>query len=173
MMLCVPLEFACCVACDRARAGRAARSDAAVNRFDACSHAFHWHAPRCRGILGTARARLLEPRIEDVRTTEEGCVYAVLTTTKGSTEDMLETAAVVGEAMFSWLSEIDGWQGLLMLVNDETGVTQVISLWESKELAERHTHARLQFRDRITATVDVEVQETVGYEVGFAQLRGL
>ncbi len=100
-------------------------------------------------------------------------MYAVLTTTKGSTENMLETAGVVGEAMFSWLSEIEGWQGLLMLVNEETGTTQVISLWKSKEVAERHTHARLQFRDRITATVDVEVQETVGYEVGFAQLRGL
>jgi hypothetical protein len=100
-------------------------------------------------------------------------VYAVLTTTKGSAEDMLEIVRVVGEAMFSWLSEIEGWQGLLMLCDEATGVTQVISLWESKELADHHEHARLQFRDRITATVDVQVQETVGYEVGFAQLRGL
>jgi hypothetical protein len=100
-------------------------------------------------------------------------VYAVLTTTKGPTEDMVEIVRVVGEAMFSWLSEIEGWQGLLMLCDVETGVTQAISLWESKELADHHEHARLQFRDRITATVDVEVQETSGYEVGFAQLRGL
>jgi hypothetical protein len=100
-------------------------------------------------------------------------VYAVLTTTKGSAEDMLEIVRVVGEAMFSWLSEIEGWQGLLMLCDVETGVTQAISLWESKELADHHEHARLQFRDRITATVDVEVQETVGYAVGFARLKEL
>ena len=48
-----------------------------------------------------------------------------------------------------------------------------LSLWDSRETAERHTQARLAFRDRITATVDVEVQETVGYEVGFARLTGL
>lgn len=100
-------------------------------------------------------------------------MYAVLTTTKGPTEDMLEIVRVVGEAMYGWLSEIEGWQGLLMLCDEETGVTRVISLWESRETAERHTHARLAFRDRITATVDVEVQETVGYEVGFAQLTSL
>jgi hypothetical protein len=97
-------------------------------------------------------------------------VYATLTTTKGNTENMLETAAVVGEALHSWLSEIGGFKGVVMICNEETGTTQLLSLWESREVADRHEHARLQFRDRITATVDVEVQETVGYDVVFAEL---
>jgi hypothetical protein len=97
-------------------------------------------------------------------------VYAALTTTKGTADNPLETAGVVAEAMYGWLSEMEGWVGLLMLVNVETETTQVISFWESREIAERNAHVRLQFRDRITATVDVEVQETVGYDVVFAEV---
>lgn len=100
-------------------------------------------------------------------------MYAALTTTKGKTDDPLATAAVVAEAMFGWLSDMEGFEGLYMLVNEETDTTLVISLWESKEIADRHEHARLAFRDRITATVDVEVQATVGYDVGFARLKEL
>jgi hypothetical protein len=97
-------------------------------------------------------------------------VYATLTTTKGTTEDMLGTARVVGEALYSWLSAIDGFHGMVLMCNEDTGVTHLVSLWESREVAEKHEHARLRFRDRITATVDVEVQETTGYEVAFAEL---
>ena len=97
-------------------------------------------------------------------------MYATLTTTKGDTENMLETAAVVGEALHRWLGEIDGFKGMVMFCNEETGTTQLLSLWESREVADRHERARLQFRDRISATVDVEVQDTVGYEVVYADL---
>ncbi len=97
-------------------------------------------------------------------------MYAALTTTKGRTDDQLGTAAVVAEEMYGWLSDMDGFEGLFMLVDEETETTLVVSLWESKEIADHHERARLQFRDRITATVNVQVQETVGYEVAFAEL---
>jgi len=97
-------------------------------------------------------------------------VYAALTTTKGKTDDPLGVAAVVAEAMHGWLSEMPGFEGFFMLVDEETDTTLVLSLWESEEIAERQRHVRLQFRDRITATVDVEVQETAGYEVVFARV---
>ena len=100
-------------------------------------------------------------------------MYAALTTTKGSTEDPLGVGAVVGDAMHGWLSEMEGFEGLLMLVEPETDTTLVFAFWESEEVAERQRHARRQFRDRITATVNVEVQETVGYEVAFARLKEL
>jgi len=97
-------------------------------------------------------------------------VYATLTTTRGTTEDMLGTARVVGDALYSWLSAIDGFHGMVLMCNEEAGVTHLLSLWESREVAEKHEHARLRFRDRITATVDVEVQETAGYDVVFARV---
>ena len=75
--------------------------------------------------------------------------------------------------MVEWLRDIEGFQGLLMLSNDDTGTTHVISFWESKEIAERSRVARLKLRDRITSTVSVEVQETEAYDVAFADLSSL
>lgn len=95
-----------------------------------------------------------------------------MTTTLGSAEDMAAVAAMAGETMVEWLRELEGFEGLLMLSNDETGVTHVISLWENEEVAERSRVARLKLRDRITATVNVEVQQTEPYKVAFADLAG-
>ena len=100
-------------------------------------------------------------------------MHASMTTTKGTAADMTAIAAMAGETMVEWLRDIEGFQGLLMLSNDETGTTHVISFWESKEIAERSRVARLKLRDRITSTVSVEVQETEGYEVSFADLGSL
>jgi hypothetical protein len=100
-------------------------------------------------------------------------MHASMTTTKGTGEDMLAVAAMAGETMVEWLRDIEGFEGLLMLSNDETGTTHVISFWESKEIADRSRVARLRLRDRITTTVNVEVQETEAYEVAFADLRSL
>ena len=86
---------------------------------------------------------------------------------------MVAVAAMAGETMVEWLREVEGFEGLLMLSNDETGVTHVITLWESEEVAERSRVARLRLRDRITSTVSVEVQETEPYHVAFAELRSL
>lgn len=86
---------------------------------------------------------------------------------------MAAVATMAGETMVEWLRDLEGFQGLLMLSNDDTGITHVISFWESKEVAERSRVARLTLRDRITSTVNVEVQETEPYEVAFAELGSL
>jgi heme-degrading monooxygenase HmoA len=97
-------------------------------------------------------------------------VYVSVTRTKGSPEQPVEIATIAGEEMLPWLSEIDGFDGLLMLSNETEGTTLVLSFWADREVAERHRTARMEFRDRVTAAVDVEVEETVGYEVSFARL---
>jgi heme-degrading monooxygenase HmoA len=97
-------------------------------------------------------------------------VHASLTTTVGSNEDMVELARMAGESMVGWLQELEGFQGLLVLSNGETGTTHVLTLWESREVADSHRAARLRLRDLVTATVDVEVRETVSYDVAFAEL---
>ncbi len=77
---------------------------------------------------------------------------------------------MAGETMVMWLSEIEGFEGLLMLTDETTGTARVISFWRDREVAERHQEARMRLRDRITATVDVQVEETVSYDVAFAHL---
>jgi heme-degrading monooxygenase HmoA len=97
-------------------------------------------------------------------------VYAGMTTTQGTDEDMVAIAAMAGETMDGWLRELEGFRGLLVLSSGESGITQVLTLWESKEVAERHQASRMRLRDLITGTVGVEVLETASYEVAFADL---
>ncbi len=85
---------------------------------------------------------------------------------------MIAVATMAGETMVEWLREIEGFEGLLMLGNQETGTTQVISFWESKEGADRSRVARLQLRDRITSAVSVAVEETEAYDVAFVDFAG-
>ncbi len=93
-----------------------------------------------------------------------------MTTTRGTAEDMVAVATMAGETMVEWLRDLEGFEGLLMLTNGETGTTHVITFWESEEVAERSRVARLRLRDRITTTVSVEVEETEQYDVSFADL---
>ena len=97
-------------------------------------------------------------------------MFATVTTTKGSPEQPLEVATFAGETMLPWLREIEGFEGLVMLSNEESGTTLVVSFWESREVAEQHLEARVRFRERITAAVDVEVEDATDYEVTFVDL---
>jgi hypothetical protein len=96
-------------------------------------------------------------------------MYVSITRTRRPPGQPMEVATMAGEEMLPWLQEIDGFEGLLML-SDGDGTTLALTFWESGEVAERHRAARMQFRDRVTAAVSVEVEETVGYEVSFAHL---
>jgi hypothetical protein len=99
-------------------------------------------------------------------------MYVSMTTTQGDTDDMIAVAAMAGESMVGWLHDVEGFEGLLMLSNEETGTTHVITFWQDADVAERSRASRLQLRDRITAAANVEVQETQAYAVSFADLGG-
>ena len=100
-------------------------------------------------------------------------MHATLTTTTGSSGELPELAAMAGETMITWLRDIDGFLGILMLSDDDAGRVRVLTFWESAEVAEQHMPARLKLRDRITETVNVEVVDTESYEVSFADLPAL
>jgi hypothetical protein len=98
---------------------------------------------------------------------EDAGVYVALT--RVDTGDQpVENATIVGEEMYRWFRETEGFEGLLLLSTE--GTTLGLTFWQNQEVAERHRVARLQFRDRITAAAGVEVEETVDYEVTFARL---
>jgi heme-degrading monooxygenase HmoA len=97
-------------------------------------------------------------------------MHVTVTTTKGPPEQPLEVATIAGEEMLPWLRGIDGFEGLLMLSDEVEGRTLVVTFWQSRELADRHLAARAEFRDRITSTVDVRVEDVSDYELMFADL---
>jgi hypothetical protein len=100
-------------------------------------------------------------------------LHVGLTRTRGSPDEPIQNATIAGEEMLPWLQQIAGFEGLLMLSNETDGTTLVLTFWESREVADRNRTARMDLRDLVTAAVNVEVEETVGYEVTFAHLESL
>lgn len=97
-------------------------------------------------------------------------MHVTVTTTRGTPGQPAGDATLVGESMYPWLEQIDGFQGMLMLSDEDAGKTIVLTFWESREASERHRAARDEFRDRITDTVGVRVESADDYEVTFAAL---
>ena len=80
----------------------------------------------------------------------------------------IELATIVAQEMTGWLRDIDGFEGFVMLSRE--GTTVGITFWESREAADRHRVARMQFIERMSSVVGVEIEEMVEYQVMFAEL---
>jgi hypothetical protein len=92
-----------------------------------------------------------------------------VTSTRVKTSDQpIENATIVAQEMMGWLRDIDGFEGFLMLSRE--GTTVGMSFWESREAAERHRAVRMEFIERISSVVGVEIEEIVEYELTFAEL---
>jgi hypothetical protein len=79
-----------------------------------------------------------------------------------------ENATMVAEEMNRWLRDIEGYHGFLMLSGEDT--TLGLTFWQSREIADHHREARMQFIHRMTSVAGVQVQEIVEYDVAFADL---
>ena len=97
-------------------------------------------------------------------------MYVSVTRTKGTPDQPLEIATIAGQEMLPWLRQIEGFDGLLMLTNEEEATTLVLTFWRDREVAERHRAAREEFRGRVTAAVNVTVEEAMDFDVSFCRL---
>ena len=89
----------------------------------------------------------------------------------GTGEQDIATATIVGDEMFRWLRDLEGFVGLMML--SRTGTTLSMTIWESAEIAERHRAVREEFRERISAVAQVEIETVEEFKVTFAHVAAL
>jgi hypothetical protein len=94
-------------------------------------------------------------------------MYVSVTRVK-TLDQPIENAPIVGEEMLRWLSETEGFEGFLVLTREGTSLG--LTFWESREVAERHRVARMQFLERVASVAGVEVELIEEYDVSFAQL---
>jgi hypothetical protein len=94
-------------------------------------------------------------------------VYVSLTRVKTG-DQPTENATIVAEELTRWLRDIDGFEGMIML--SRSGTTIGLTFWASREVAESHRPARMQFIERMTSVAQVEIEEIVEYQVMFAEL---
>jgi hypothetical protein len=94
-------------------------------------------------------------------------VHVSLTRVKTGDQE-IDNATIVGEELARWLRDIDGFQGILML--SRPGTTLGLTFWQSREVAEAHRPARLQFIEKMTSVAGVTVEEIVDFQVMYAEI---
>ena len=94
-------------------------------------------------------------------------MYVTMNRVKTSNEP-IEHASIVAEGLQDWLEEVEGFEGLLMLSREGTSVG--LTFWASREIADRYRPMRMQFLDRVLSVSGVELEESLDFEVTYAQL---
>lgn len=85
--------------------------------------------------------------------------------TSGSSDD---DGRIVGEEMDGWLSGLEGYRGLMVVTRENE--TLGLAFWDSRELAERQSELRAEFRERMLTLAGVRILGVDGYDVAFARV---
>lgn len=88
-----------------------------------------------------------------------------MTTVRGAGSEVGETARMAAESMVSWLQEFDGYCGLLVLADQESGTARIMTLWESRQALERTERSRTQVRESMVAAAGAEIESVERYEI--------
>lgn len=92
-------------------------------------------------------------------------MFVSLTTVRGGDAAVGETARMAAESMLDWLRQFDGYRGLLVLGDPESGSARIMSFWESREAADRSARGRAQVRESMVAAAGVELESVELYEL--------
>lgn len=89
----------------------------------------------------------------------------VCTTVQGDGAQVVETARMAGESMLTWLREFDGYQGLVILADPESGTARFMTKWDSRDAVQRSEPGRGQVRDTMIAAAGAELKSVELFEV--------
>ena len=96
----------------------------------------------------------------------------VCTTVQGGGPQVVETARMAGESMLTWLREFDGYQGLVILADPETGTARFMTKWDSREAVQRSEQGRRQVRESMIAAAGAQLEQVELFEVVFDERVG-
>ncbi len=89
---------------------------------------------------------------------------------RGEIEDLPGTARMASEAMLDWLKQIDGYKGLLALVDEAAGSACFVTFWEDEEAVIKTRASRSSLRDQMAATAGAEVVGSEEFVVAYSDL---
>ena len=79
---------------------------------------------------------------------------------------------MASEAMLAWLQQIDGYRGLLALVDEEAGSACFVTFWENEDAVVKTRASRSSLRDQMAATAGAEVVGSEEFVVVTAESPG-
>ena len=97
-------------------------------------------------------------------------LVASMSTLDGPVPELDETGPVAGDAVLPWHQDLHGFGGMMILTDETQEKARVLTFWESRAAAERSLTTRHALRDRMAATVGMEIESTESYVVATLQL---
>jgi heme-degrading monooxygenase HmoA len=92
-------------------------------------------------------------------------MYASVTSVGGGGPQIRETARMAADSLLTWLREFDGYRGLYVFADPEAGSASFVTLWESREAAERSAWSRNQVRHSMIEAAGVRLESVELLEV--------
>ncbi len=92
-------------------------------------------------------------------------MVASITTVRGGGARIGETARMAAESMLDWLRQFDGYKGLLVFADGEAGTARIITLWETRDAAERSARGRTKVRESMVAATGLDLESVELYEL--------
>jgi len=86
----------------------------------------------------------------------------------GEIEDLPGTARMAGESMLSWLQQIEGYRGLMALVDQESGTACFVTFWEDEGAVVKTRASRSSLRDQMASMAGAEVVGTEEFVVAYS-----
>lgn len=92
-------------------------------------------------------------------------MHASLTTVRDAGPGVADTARLAAESMLTWLREFEGYRGLLVFADPQTGTARIMTLWDSSDDLERSERGRTQVRESMVAAAGAEIESVERYEL--------
>jgi hypothetical protein len=92
-------------------------------------------------------------------------VFVSVTTVSGGGHDVADKARMAGESMLSWLQGFEGYAGLTILADPESGRARIVTFWDSREAVERSERGRKQVRESMVAAAKAAIDSVELFEL--------
>ena len=76
---------------------------------------------------------------------------------------------MAAESMLDWLREFEGYRGLLVLADAESGNARIVTFWDNLEAIERSDRSRREVRESMIATAGAELASVERFELFFGE----
>jgi heme-degrading monooxygenase HmoA len=89
--------------------------------------------------------------------------FATMASVHGPDRDFDEVVKMAAESLLPWIRQYDGYQGMFVLGDSESGRAHFVTLWDTMEALEKSAHGRAQVRERLAETAGATIESTGNY----------
>ena len=92
-------------------------------------------------------------------------MFVSVTTVGGGGPDVADKARMAGESMLPWLQAFEGYAGLTILADRESGRARIVTFWDSREAVERSERGRKQVRESMVSAAKATIERVELFEL--------